>query len=107
MTLNDTPIVKILLSQETPLCVPFYHQSDSFYENGKYFSLIPLEFANTVYFAIGPGGKKKRQKERRLMKGNNLASGASSGSNLDVAIDMSRRQQRGLSIEKKFECGTK
>ena len=34
------------------------------------------------------------------MKGNNLASGASSGSNLDVAIDMSRRQQRGLSIEK-------
>ena len=48
MTLNDTPIVKILLSQETPLCVPFYHQSDSFYGNGKYFSLIAPEFANTV-----------------------------------------------------------
>ena len=73
----------------------------------KHTSFIPLEFANTVYFAIGPGGKKKRQKERRLMKGNNLASGASSGSNLDVAIDMSRRQERGLSIETKFECGTK
>ena len=41
------------------------------------------------------------------MKGNKLASGASSGSNFDVAIDMSRIQQRGLSIVTKFECGTK
>merc|ERR1719277_1108317 len=32
----------------------------------------------------GPGGKKNRQKERRLMKGFNLASGASSGSGSDA-----------------------
>ena len=29
----------------------------------------------------GPGGKKNRQKERRLMKGFNLATGAAAGSN--------------------------
>ena len=29
----------------------------------------------------GPGGKKNRQKERRLMKGFNLASGSAAGSN--------------------------
>ena len=33
-----------------------------------------------TYTVTGPGGKKNRQKERRLMKGFNLASGTSSGS---------------------------
>ena len=31
-------------------------------------------------FSLGPGGKKNRQKERRLMKGFNLATGGSAGS---------------------------
>ena len=31
-------------------------------------------------FSPGPGGKKNRQKERRLMKGFNLATGGSGGS---------------------------
>ena len=40
------------------------------------------------YFATGPGGKKNRQKERRLMKGFNLASGASSGSGSDANMQI-------------------